>query len=100
MDLKEPTQSEAIRMTLKTGMGTEFWDILCQAIDESIERLRAEDDSEISEKPAEQYKLENELNKAKIRYLKKLRSLPDEIINDLERPEVKAKNYDPYSDTE
>lgn len=96
----EPKNIENAKEVLRLGKGTEFWFLVCNALDESIAHLQNEQDGEaIKDLPAEQYKLESELLKAKRAYLKHLKKLPETLIayftevpENLEKP----KNYDPF----
>lgn len=103
--IQEPKGAESKMEILRLGQATEFWRVICDAIDESISYLRAEEDGDaIRELPAEQYKLESELLKAKRKYLAHLKNLPSSLIAYLTEPAentTKEKNYDPfYSEAE
>ena len=82
---------------LKQGQLSEFWQIIVQFVRESKEHLRQEQDSDsLRDLPADQYKVENELLKAKIQYLDKLTDYPNTIIGWLQNPNQEEKDWDPY----
>lgn len=79
-------------------MNSEFWKIISEALRDSKNHLRNEQDAdELKDLPADQYKVENELLKAKIKYLDKLANYPDTIIGWLQNPNQEEKDYDPYA---
>lgn len=86
---------------LKQGQRGEFWKILVDGLDESIIHIRnKQNHDDFKELPGEQYKLMNELLKAKILYLEKLKALPEDMISWLENPDSSTENYDPYATPE
>ena len=97
MKLDNPKDKEAIQETLKQGKLTEFWNIIEQALDDSIKHLQyMQDGEEIKDLPADQYKLEAELIKAKKSYLEKLKHFPDTLGLWLVDPDQSEKEFDPY----
>ena len=82
---------------LKQGQTSEFWQLILEFIGKSKNDLRVQQDAdEFRDLPADQYKIENELLKAKIKYLDRLASYPNSIIGWLQNPNTKETNYDPY----
>ena len=82
---------------IRLGTQGEFWRLILQTLEKSIEKLRNDQDrDELKELPADQYKLENELIKAKIQFLKKLMETPDSIIRWLQDPDNSSVEFDPY----
>ena len=82
---------------LKQGKGLEFWKIIVDAMEESLEDIqRKQDSEEMSELNQEQYKFRNELFKAKKELLNALIKTPDNLISWLQKPETERKEYDPY----
>ena len=82
---------------LRTGKQGEFWGIICELLDESITRLQSvEDHADFIELPAEQYKLQSQLLKAKRKYLEQLKGYPDLLIAELGKPDSEDINFDPY----
>ena len=97
MILNDPKNKENIKEILSQGIATEFWSILLQALDESIIHLQKEQDSDdMRDLPAEQYKVEAEILKAKRANLHKLKDLPTSIIAWLIQPDQSEPNFDPY----
>lgn len=85
------------REILQQGQNSDFWRIITDYLKESKEHLRKEqDDEDLKSLPAEQYKVESELLKAKIKYLDRLADYPNTIIGWLQTPDSTEKNYDPY----
>lgn len=95
MDLKDSKSKQEI---LRQGMNSEFWKIISEALRDSKNHLRNEQDADaLRDLPADQYKVENELLKAKIKYLDKLADYPNTIIGWLQNPNQEEKDYDPYA---
>lgn len=86
---------------LKNGASGEFWQIIKANLDENIKDLREQqNDEDFRTLPAEAYKLENELLKAKIEYFEKLKTIPEDLISWLEEPGNTVENFDPYLKTD
>ena len=97
--LDQKMDRDAVVEVVNAGKSTEFWNLLRQAIDESIEHLQGVGDSDdIKDLPPDRYKLEMELLKAKKNYLKRLKDYPDVIINRVTDPESYDFNFDPYDE--
>lgn len=97
MKINDPQQKENIKEILAQGQTTEFWLLIGEALDQSIQRLERErDGADLKELPADQYKLEDQLLKAKIHYLKHLKDLPATIGKWIEQPDQTQPNLDPY----
>lgn len=94
----DPKESLSKQEILRQGQQSDFWQIIVEALKESKDHLRQQQDAdELRDLPADQYKVENELLKAKIKYLDKLADYPNTIIGWLQSPNQEEKNYDPYS---
>ena len=93
-----PKDSKSKQEILQQGQNSDFWQIIVEAMKDSKEHLRNEQDAdELRDLPADQYKVENELLKAKIKYLDKLADYPNTIIGWLQNPNSEEpKNFDPY----
>ena len=88
---------ESAKETLRLGAKTDFWKLILEVLDDNIESLRKEQDSdEFRELDSHQYKTENEILKAKINYLKQLKKTPDNVIGWLGNPDSGDFNPDPY----
>lgn len=98
MSLIDKKNKEDIKEIIRQGERTEFWALIVQALQESKEAIQREQDGEdIAELPADQYKLKNELYKAKKDYLETLMRTPQNIISWLQEPSNENKEFDPYS---
>lgn len=94
LNSKKPIDIQGI---LNEGKSSEFWGIIVEALDQSIVALQAEHDTdEFKNLPADQYKLESELIRAKKQFLNTLKATPDNIVSWLSSPERKNENFDPY----
>lgn len=86
---------------LRQGIKSDFWRLITEALKDSKGYLqKLADNDDLKELPADQYKVENELLKAKRKYLDKLSKLPDDLISWLENPDNKKPDFDPYSKPE
>lgn len=93
--------NETKQEILKQGMKGDFWKIIVDALEDSITNLRKTQDGEsLKGLPADQYKVENELLKAKIKYSQKLQNMPKDLVSWYENPDQKKEGYDPYEDEE
>ena len=96
----DPSQIESTKEILRNGQASEFWRLICQATDESIAFLQEQEDGEaMDELPAEEYVMMTKLLKAKRQYLKKLKTMPNDIIESLTEPSGNLdvdKPADPY----
>jgi len=88
---------ESKQEILRNGIKTDFWKLILNALDDSIKRIE-DNQKDISELPADQYKLENELIIKKIEFLKTLKKTPDNLIDWLEETDNKEDDFDPYED--
>ena len=97
--MTEQEIENAIRI-LRDGKDGKFWQLMCDALDDSIAHLRKEQDgTDINSLPADEYTAMAELLKAKQKYLAHLKGLPDFLINDLSEPAgnvEEEENPDPY----
>ena len=80
---------------LRSGMETEFWKIMVSTLEDFVVRLEKEEVN--VELPADQYKLESEILKAKVRHVKKLIATPESMIEFFQNPETDEESWDPYS---
>lgn len=97
MNLKNPKDKKDIQETLRAGEKTEFWHIITQALEESIEHIENELNSEdMSALPAESYKITSEVLKSRRDNLRKLLDIPKTIIMYLDSPDNEQENLDPY----
>jgi len=76
LDLKNPEHSKQIQDILRAGVNTEFWDIIKQRLESTIDSLQDQLDSDMSGYVAEEYKIRNEVLKAKKLDRKDILELP------------------------
>ena len=98
----DPKDKANVQEILRQGMSSRFWEIICDAIEDSIFYLQGlQDGDEINELPPEQYKIQNEVLKAKRANLEKLKKMPLTLSEHLNDPNAFGeKNYDPYYSSE
>jgi len=97
MKFKDPNHKESSQEILRQGKQTEFWRLIVEAIEESKKNIQAQQDgADISTLPADQYKHQNEIFKAKKHFLDMLINTPDNIISWLQDPDNSERNFDPY----
>ena len=81
---------------LESGRASEFWRLICQAIDANIEELEKDRRApELITISAPEYKLRVELINGKIDHLENLKNTPDNLIASVleDKPE---EDLDPY----
>ena len=82
---------------LRLGAQGDFWQLILNALKKNKENLQTTLDGEdLTDLPADQYKLESEILKTKIKYIDKLSKLPESLIVWHENPDNIEKNFDPY----
>ncbi len=97
MKFKTTKEEANAKGILEAGKKEKFWELIMKSIDESIEYIQKEQDSEdMKELSPEMYKLTNELFKAKKEFLSTLKRTPDNILSWLEKPSSEREDFDPY----
>lgn len=100
MRLTNSKDKKNIQQVLKQGLKDDFWDILTQALKQDLKDVNRDLDSDdLSNMPANEYKVECEVLKEKRRFIEKMLHLPDRIIEDMETPPTAAEedeDPDPY----
>ena len=97
MKLKNVKEELNAKGILEQGKTEKFWELIVASLEESIEHIETQRDSEdMKELSPEMYKLTNELFKAKKEFLKTLIRTPDNIISWLEKPSTDRPEFDPY----
>ena len=82
---------------LKSGKTSEFWRIICNAIDANIAELDADlKGPDLIGLHANEYKIRSEIIKAKIVHLANLKDTPDNIINAIATEAESEGDPDPY----
>ena len=103
MDLNNPKDKATIQSILKEGIKTDFWDVICQALERRITDVKNEEDSDnLKSLPSNEYKTESVILKAKRTIYEELKKLPTEVIDELESLENYNKDSedDPYDKPE
>ena len=82
---------------LNEGKKSVFWKIIVSEIDKQLEDLNnLEENTELWQLPAEEYKLRSEILKTEKKNLNKIKCYPEVIIGILGTPEPQEENFDPY----
>ena len=82
---------------LQTGKSSEFWRIICDAIDANIAELDSDlKGPDLMGLYANEYKIRSEIIKAKIVHLANLKDTPDNIINAIATEAETEGDPDPY----
>ena len=92
------TTQEVLRM----GAESDFWQVMMEGINNMIENLHIDhnSNSKLKDLPADQYKLENEIYLQKVANLKELQQLPNAIIVSMNDSPDDPVNHDPYATAE
>src|SRR3990167_171609 len=95
--LDREADKQSASSVLKAGMSSEFWGLIVQALDESMDHLQSISDSdELADLSPERYKLESELLKHKKQYLKRMKEYPTILINRMQSVDFENYDFDPY----
>lgn len=85
---------------MREGYDSEFWRLICQAIDENLEDLDAQlidYAGSCEEIPSEEVKIFMSTYQAKKNYLQKLKETPSLIVNSVMPIEEEVERVDPYA---
>ena len=97
MDISDYRNKDAVQNTLKQGAVSDFWKIILSSLEDTIAMLKEEKGSdELAALPAEQYKVESEILRHKIKYLETLKNMPANLASWVELPDEDKTNFDPY----
>ena len=98
MKFKSKKEEQDAVDVLRTGAKSHFWGLIVKALEESKEYIQSQMDSEeMKNLEADQYKLMNELYKAKKEFLNILMKTPENIVSWLQlAPSERPKDFDPY----
>lgn len=92
---------ENIVPIIKAGMASDFWRVICQNLDVNIEALQSEIQSDtLRDLSPGAYKHRVELLKARMKYLAKLKELPELLIQNNGILEGEDEDLDPYDKPE
>jgi hypothetical protein len=87
LDIHNPEHKTAIQEVLRQGAASEFWSIMCQRIQESLDALQSQIDGDNSNLIASEYKILLEvLKKQKIDRLDIL-NMPADLTREMDNPE-------------
>lgn len=82
---------------LREGKKTTFWRLIVEALNDSrVDIQEKQDGEDIASLPADKYKSQMELFKAKKELIDNHIGLPDSLVEHLGNPDNKKKNFDPY----
>ena len=97
IDIHNTENKDAIRDIVSQGMRSDFWEILCQVLDDNIRHQDEQiNDEEVMDLDPVQYKTTMEILKGRKSDLQKLKELPEKIILDLQDPSQTEPDFDPY----
>lgn len=97
MNTKDIRNKSTVQALLKQGAVSEFWKVITESLQDTIDHLKEQMDSdELSDLPAAEYKVQNEILRHKIKYLELLKATPETLALWLETPEEERTNFDPY----
>lgn len=87
LDIHDPDQAKNIQEILKQGAQGEFWKILTQRLQEAIDGLQGQLESDMSGFVADEYKIRTEVIKKQLQDRKEIMTLPQDLANELDNPE-------------
>lgn len=88
LDLTNPENAKSIQEILRAGANSEFWKVICQRLQESIESIQTQLDSDAgSIMAAEEYKITREILRKQKQDRLDILSLPEDLVKELENPE-------------
>ena len=88
LDINDPEQRENIKDILKQGMGSPFWTVIKQRLQEHIDSVQALLDSDnLKDKPAEEYKIQTETLKRQKHDRIGIIDMPEVLIAELDSPD-------------
>ena len=96
MAKKTREQKSAI---LELGKDSDFWKVICEFLDESIERIEQEKTEAfemLRDTPAEQFKVKLLVLEARKNLIDDMKNYPDNLMLYLSEKKPVEDNYDPY----
>lgn len=96
MDLKD---KELVKKTLIEGVNTDFWQILCEVLDDNLEnldRVFLQDVKDFEGLLAEECKIRMQVYLEKKKYLAKLKDLPRDIVESFNEVDQSQPDLDVY----
>ena len=103
LDINNPEHAKSIQEILKQGAQSEFWKIICQRLQESIDSIQRQLDSPEGELlVAEEYKIRNEVLKKQKIDRNDILTMPEDLLRELDSPEffVQEEQKDVYATRE
>ena len=97
IDIHDVENKDAVRDILSQGVSSDFWELLCQVLDDNIKAQDEQiNDEDVMDLDPVQYKTTMEILKGRKSDLQKLKELPQKIILDLQDPNQTEPEFDPY----
>src|SRR3990167_510212 len=97
LDLSNPKDKASIQAIMAEGLKSDFWRLIVQYLSEKTRSVEAAQNSDsFKDLPADQYKVENEIYRARKEIYEKMKDLPAIISSDVEQPDQSSPNLDPY----
>jgi predicted flavoprotein YhiN len=95
LNIENPEHRDSIKEVLSQGIKSEFWKLICQRLQISIDSIQSQLDSDDRESLiAEEYKIRTEvLRKQKIDRLDIL-TIPEDLVQELDNPDFFVKKRD------
>lgn len=88
LNLNNPEHAKEIQEILKQGSKGQFWDIVCQRLDEYLDNVQKHmENDKMAGLIAEEYKIRMESLKAEKINMTHIKNLPELLANDLDNPE-------------
>lgn len=93
LDLNNPEHRTAIQEVLRQGAKGEFWNLICQRINTSIDAIQSQRDSgELENLVAEEYKIRSEVLRKQKVDRQDILAIPKDLVRELDNPEFFARN--------
>jgi len=87
------------RTILEIGKDGEFWKVICEFLEESIERIevdKTEALEALTDIPAEQFKVKLLVLEARKQLIEDMKRYPENLVTYLSERKPVSENYDPY----
>lgn len=92
LDIHNPDNRKAIQEVLKQGANSQFWQIISQRLQESIDALESQRDSDILENlVAEEYKIRAEVMRKQKIDRRDILTMPEDLVRELDNPDFFAR---------
>lgn len=95
LDINNPEHRVQIQDVLRQGAEGEFWQVICQRLQEHIDSVQTQlDSSELENLPAAEYKTLNEVLKSKKRDRIGIIDMPEVLVRELDSPDFFERKRD------